>query len=389
MRRLSSPNLAFVALLGFAPTAGLASCAENAAPPSEVTPDIVEAPDSGAVLPSSVDCPPDAFCPIELPEGAPLTLNGIWGSGPNDVWIVGSPSTSIHWDGSHFARVAVDKRRSLLGVWGSDNGDVWSFGTSQTLWHTRGVEDGSAEWTSSSGKTGINPQGYPTPILAMWGASTTDVWAVGASLRASNGVTPLPSVLHCDGWRDGEPNWTASPTSDDDSPVVEPITFNAICGAERSGVWIVGEGGKTRYTERWQAEATRWTHVNSNSSRTLYAAWCSPAGEVWAAGEGGTIHRFVRGDGGDAYSESASATPTTVSLRALWGTSANDIWAVGDEATVLHWDGTTWTLASPELSSSTKADLFAVWGSGEGDVWIAGRDVLLKMGSTGASRKIP
>lgn len=381
MRSLFPSALRIVLLLA------IASCAESAGPvEDEVAPDVVDASDSSAVLPPADECPPDTFCRVELPERLSLTLNGIWGSAADDVWILGSPSTAIHWDGARFDRVRVDQRQSLLGVWGSGKADVWTFGTSQSMWHSRGV-DAALEWTPSSGKTGVNAQGYPTPILAMWGSSAEDVWAVGASLRANDAITALPSVLHCDGWHDGEPNWVVSPTSDDDPPVVENMTFNAICGRDVSGVWIFGEGGKTRYTAGWQGEATRWTSVNSNSSRAIYAAWCSPSGEVWAAGEGGTIHRFVRGDGG-AYSEQATATSAAVSLRALWGASANDIWAVGDKGTILHWDGKTWALQHSDALEATKPDLFAVWGSAEGDVWIAGRDVVLVKGGSVTSRKI-
>lgn len=364
---------------------GIASCAENAAP-TEVTPEVVDAPGPPAVVPAEPECPPDGFCSLVLPAGTPLTLNGIWGSGASDVWILGSPSMAIHWDGTRLDHVRVEERRSLLGVWGSAKGDVWTFGTSQAMWHTRGV-DGALEWTASSGKTGANENGYPTPILAMWGSSAQDVWAVGASIQASDGLSVIPSVFHCDGWRDGEPNWVVSKTSEATPPVVESITFNAICGNASTGVWIFGEGGKTRYTSGWQDDATVWTPINSNSSRTLFSAWCSPGGEVWAAGEGGMMHRFAPGDGG-GYVEETLATPTIAPLRAMWGASADDIWAVGDNATVIHWDGTAWTPVGSDVLGGTTSDLFAVWGSGEGDVWIAGRDVLLVKGVAVTTRKI-
>jgi hypothetical protein len=56
----------------------------------------------------------------------------------------------------------------------------------------------------------------------------------------------------------------------------------------------------------------------------------------------------------------------------VWGTAADDVWAVGgdagDGATVLHWDGASWT----RLDTGVSADLWWVFGFDGGPVYMGG-----------------
>lgn len=349
------------------------SCAENASSSSDAL-DAGSQPDTATSLPPQPACEAGTWCRVDLPMTSPVSLNGIWGSGPDDVWIVGSPASTLHWNGAKLSFAAIETRQALSGIWGSGKDDVWAFATNRAVWHTRGYDSDDAGWSRSSDSTdAASAYGSPTAISAMWGASASDVWAVGPSI--TQGGLSLPSVLHCDGWRDGIPSWeTSTTTFGDDAGAITPISFNAICGGTSSGIWIVGEGGKTRYTSGWNGDHASWTPINSLTSRSLYAVFCGPDGVVWAAGEGGTVSRFTRALGGD-YTAEAVTTPTSSSLRALWGASAEDVWAVGDAGTLLHWDGKEWKIASAQLGGVSD-DLFAIWGANQNDLWIAGHDVL-------------
>jgi hypothetical protein len=72
--------------------------------------------------------------------------------------------------------------------------------------------------------------------------------------------------------------------------------------------------------------------------------------------------------------------PATATLRAVWGTSSADVWAVGDDATVLHYDGTSWTRAHVAGLGARHPNLYAVWASAPGHVWIGGDGILLSIG---------
>jgi hypothetical protein len=70
----------------------------------------------------------------------------------------------------------------------------------------------------------------------------------------------------------------------------------------------------------------------------------------------------------------------TTTLQGVWGHGSTDVWVGTTDSAggnLLHWNGTSWTLASTGWPS----DLDAVWVSGPGDVWAAGTPI---GGSTGA-----
>ena len=366
----------------------IASCAESESSPRLPIQDAGHA-DTNAPMPPVEGCNAGEWCPVALPQER-ISINGIWGSASNDVWIAGSPAVVFHWDGTELSRTKIETQLPLASVWGSGPGDVWAFGSTKWIWHNDGAGASGGGWSRSSGVevdsgTGMDPLGHPMPIVAMWGSSASDVWAVGASVVGFDFMTRLPTLYHCDGWRNGEPQWQASGIPIAELPYFDSATYNAICGGTTTGVWVVGDGGKTRFSEGWRGDHADWKAINTDTSRNLNAVWCGPDGDVWAAGESGLMRRFTRGDGGD-YVDLAVEPPTNQSIRALWGLAADDLWAVGDAGTILHWDGTSWKNAEGALRSVTTEDLLAIWGSSKDDIWIAGRNILLHHGDTPESK---
>jgi hypothetical protein len=64
-------------------------------------------------------------------------------------------------------------------------------------------------------------------------------------------------------------------------------------------------------------------------------------------------------------------TSRLVSLNAVWGSAADDVWAVGTNGTILHGDGSAFTVAKTESEGLT--DIYmGVWGSSRSDVWVLG-----------------
>lgn len=363
-----------LAILSMASMAAATSCAKNAPEPAAALENDAGDNSQDATIPLPVpDCNAGEWCSLKL-STLQLSLNGIWGIGPNDVWILGSPDTAIHWDGTSFTITSVDQYQALQGIWASGPTDIWTFGSTIKTWHYTGDPD--AGWSSS---TDDDPGAarWALPFNAIWGSSATDIWAVGGS--AVSAPFHLPTVYHCDGWRDGSPLWVPSPTGRTVPPTNEGVTFNAIGGNAVAGVWIVGDGGKTRYSSGWADGSATWTAINSRTERPLYAVWASPNGDVWAGGEAGILHRFTRANG-EPYEEETVTTPTTASIRAIWGLADDDVYAIGDETTVLHWDGTSWTLVTNMAFEKDVVDLFAIWGPSKDDLWLAGRGGLFHKG---------
>jgi hypothetical protein len=96
---------------------------------------------------------------------------GMWGSGPNDVWCVGTGSgatgASYHWDGTSWTEVPVPTTGWVYDVWGFAPDNVWAVGTS-----------GCLHWDGTSWSD------VPLPttrfLYGIWGANPSDIWAVGS-----------------------------------------------------------------------------------------------------------------------------------------------------------------------------------------------------------------
>ncbi|MEO8796857.1 MAG: hypothetical protein ABI551_03155 [Polyangiaceae bacterium] len=77
------------------------------------------------------------------------------------------------------------------------------------------------------------------------------------------------------------------------------------------------------------------------------------------------------------YNGTAWTITTGISARGMWAKKPNDVWAVGDNASLKHFDGTTWspsyTVALPD-GGTYHASLYAASGTASNDVWVAGYD---------------
>lgn len=109
-------------------------------------------------------------------------------------------------------------------------------------------------------------------------------------------------------------------------------------------------------------------------TNTLQAFWAVTSQDIWGVGNSGTIIHFD----GTSWSVVAPPTGFMFDLNGIWGSSANDLWAVGQAGSLLHYDGDKWK----EQVSPTGQTLFGVWGLGPQEVYAAGDS--LTAGSQGA-----
>ena len=137
------------------------NCAGAACVPTCTTPELPLAcpasPLDAACWPAGTDCAnPPAY-----------TYTGIWGSGRNDVWIVGGSAdigdgVTLHWDGASWTSAATSTP-VLWGIWGSDADDAWMVGERGTMRRRVG-----SDWiAASSGTTAELFQG-------VWGSGPSD-----------------------------------------------------------------------------------------------------------------------------------------------------------------------------------------------------------------------
>ena len=71
-------------------------------------------------------------------EQTPERLNKVWGSGPNDVFVAGENGIILHYDGETWIVMNNSSNNDLKSVWGSGPNDVFAVGENGTILHYAG-----------------------------------------------------------------------------------------------------------------------------------------------------------------------------------------------------------------------------------------------------------
>lgn len=250
-------------------------------------------------------------------------LSGVWASGPDDAYAVGS-GTIKHWDGAGWALVVVPPGVPITSVWGSGPNDVFVVGTGVGVLHWDG-----AAWFQS---TSVVPD-----LVSVWGSGTDDVFAVGSL---------PPTVVHWDG-------------------NVWSKLFSET-GRGFSGVWASGpdDAFVVGLSGIWHWDGARLSPMIAPEHSTLQGVWGSGPDDVFAVGYGGEIVHW------DGAQWSAMSSGTTRALYTVAGSGAGDVFAGGDDV-LLHLRGGIWEpISHPGVTqirglSVTPGRVFVVGAEGE------------------------
>jgi len=241
-------------------------------------------------------------------------VHAMWGTGPQDVWAVGQGGLIAHRAlGAWFPQFSPTKA-DLNGVWGADDGHALVVGDAGTA-----LSFNAVVWTAED-------TGTQADLNAVWGSSPNHAIAVGdhVALRRTEA-----------GWQtlDGAPQTTLR------------------------GVWMSDSGvalavGDDALLHRLEGDV--WTASPLPTVAPLHAVHGTSLGNVWIAGDGGTVLR------GPADGPLVGvATPTDERLLAITTTADGINYAVGERGVMLRWDGQGWDLEwAPEFGG----DLAAVVG---------------------------
>jgi hypothetical protein len=259
--------------------------------------------------------------------GAPASatassLNGVSGTGPDDVWAVGDgPDGSFieHWNGQAWSQVASPANEpataQLYAVSADGPTDAWAGGSSLSgplLEHWNGTQ-----WSIVPGAIG----GTPGRVLAVAAISPTDIWAAAAV-----GKHNPPSIE----------NWNGSQWSTVSLPTGE--TLHGLSAVSADDVWAVGNDGVIL---NWNG--TQWSQVANPSGGTenLAAVDALSASDAWVISYDGTLTEQWNGT-------AWNAVPTASGLPDGYAAAGGFIWGGGS------------------LSGVTGGPLFAVGGTGDG-----------------------
>jgi hypothetical protein len=259
-------------------------------------------------------------------------------------------------------------KADLAGLWGASATDVFAVGELDTPRRLSSVifhYDGNG-WTQQLDQTDRTLRG-------VWGSSPSDVYAVGFDLFG-----PIARVFHFDGTR-----WTEVPgfASLDGS---EELTLTSVWGSSATDVFTVGGAfnGEFEFSLIFHYDGSGWQRmpVTGDVRPTLADVWGSSATDVWAVGLDDTsdpsvgVFLHYDGNGWSPALQHEGLVP-----RAVWGSSATNVFVAGfqlDESgdfspgTVWHYDGTVWA----PMSLPIVPILHDIWGTSPSDVFAVGED---------------
>jgi hypothetical protein len=289
------------------------------------------------------------------------TSGGIKGTALVTVIAAAAPTPVNLWAAA--VTGAQGSYQHMYGAWGASASDVFAVGTSGTVWRFNGT---------SWGSTFV---GTWTDLRGVWGTAATDVFAVGYG----------GSIFHFDGT-----SWTAMVSGTSSA-------LYAVWGSSSKDVYAVGEYGMIVHYD-----GTAWSTIPGiplytfysiwgSSSADVYAAsgsglmhfngtaWSAVAGAEWAYGVWGTSSSSVYTAGGSLRSFNGSTWSTMTGssgAQALWGSSPSEILAVRSSGQVASWNGTTWS----SFATVSDRDLNGVWGTATSDVYATGTNWTLSSG---------
>jgi hypothetical protein len=331
-------------------------------------------------------------------------------SSPNDIWAVGQ--STIHFDGTTWTAfpapmIKGDNNSFLQGV----------VAISPTLaWAAGNVTDGARPGQVIEQWNGIKWSLFPGPkfgkkdqadVFAMTASSANDVWAIGSLMNLGTGLVS-PLFEHWNGTA-----WTA--TTEESN---HQFLFGASADAPNDA-WAVGFDG----SDNIETSAMHWDGANWKSVATpnvgegtnkLNAVLALAPNDVWAVGfstplappkQAATLTLIEHFDGTSwAVVPSPNVGPNSANqsnrLLGLTANSANDIWAFGSYfpadgsahqmTLLLHWDGTSWTIASSPSPAKGGFPCDLLWAGAApspGNVWLfgAGHDETLALHMTTAA----
>lgn len=250
------------------------------------------------------------------------STKSIGGSGPDDVWIVGSDryeGFAFHHDGAAWedtspVPVALEHVNVIQG-------STYAVGEAGRIYRLGATP--FASWEP------LNKPAFP-PLKSVWGRAPNDVWAVG--MRGT--------IVHYDGER----------LTLHGGGTTEMLTD--VGGTTTGEVWAVGDSGTILHMSDGP-----WQPVESGTAAPLLAVFASAQDEVWIGGRGILLRASSRG-----VEKFPFPGPAGAQILDLHGTGKDDVWAALTDG-ISHYDGRAWS--TPVQARGVKR----VWSIGPNDAW--------------------
>lgn len=286
------------------------------------------------------------------------SLSSVWGSSPNDVYIVGGAElgTIVHFDGTAWERLAIPEVPLLVWVHGTGPDDIWAVGVGGGALHF----DGTTWARVETGVTG--------DLWGVFARAPDDIWVVGGDV---NGSTPI--LLHGDGEA-----FTAVDLETSENPVGAAALFKVWGIGDK--LFAVGQRGLiVEYV------GGRWVRrpAGSEANDDFVSLWGTSEDNIVAVG-GRANARVARYDG---QSWRTLAPYGVGGINGVFVEETSDVRIVG----VFGLAG-TYNLADDSIieeMTETRFDVHAVWGDGAGHTYAVGGNFLAPFAGVALTRVAP
>lgn len=336
----------------------------------------------GAVNP----CSEDGWCRMEtgLRDERLLAIDG---TRPDNVVVVGSGSTVLHWRGDEWKRRAIEDDVRFTNVHIVAEDEMYAGGTKEPGPPPGYIfrYDGS-EWSLDERDPSI---AFPGDIAEDPGgdlflATGHDIWRRDDEGWRAFEVEPREVLTRL--WILDDDAVFAFGTEmagsvyryDGDAWEEEEIS----AGRPVRGVWgdddsAFAVGSEGRILE-WQDET--WQPYDEEELRELDLPPDTHLNDVWGAGpdqvfvvgevrrERSTVAGVTLHYDGERWTRADSGTER--SLYSVWGRSHDDVYAAGQDGALIHWDGARWSMKE----TPTEASLVEVWGVGPDTLFAIGAE---------------
>ncbi|WP_394832440.1 hypothetical protein LVJ94_38620 [Pendulispora rubella] len=272
----------------------------------------------------------ESFVPTSPPPLPGIMNTSMWGTGPADVYSVGSNGSvgvglAKHWDGCQWSVVDFGRKiGTLRGVWATGS-DVWITGYEELPGDRK---DGFLLHKDASGKWTYLPQDPHSYYVGVWGSAANDVWFAG------------PNFMHWDG-----STFTKVPLPDERRP-----TADLLSGSAADDIWAVHLG---KSNPLFHYDGRAWTAQPGPEVNFIRSI---AKNDVWATSADGSVHHY---DGATWRSVGLLPGKRWSSIGSIWANGPNDVW-FGENA---HWDGSAIQFVHP-ISSSEDFMNHSMWGDG-------------------------
>ena len=301
-------------------------------------------------------CSDELTDPVYPPRPEPLPgtwLLGIWGDGPDDVWIVGQPGLIYHWDGTDWERQESGTTSALTSVWGPGNGTVYATGHGGIILRNSG--SGWSAMESGTDKNLFDVGEFQGTIMACglgatirqlsgssWTTSPDEVFIRDAEqavtdtlyLSDADDSASLTSVAHyglagSDGgvlMTDPDTDWQLRRVTGGADWVTCATSTERI-----SGNFLATDGGRLFQLASLEGDLLSWSRRYSPAlGATIYGIHTGIADTIWAVTQDGRINRV------DPDNSHHELYEDGLILFDIWGSSGTDLYAVGIDGRVIH-----------------------------------------------------